>query len=145
MTLVRGSGSALLDQIVAERMARRKIWSQPVVKKSTYKQPLQETDITAFGPAKVAEILHIVALYFGISERDICSNRRFKEIVFARHVTFYLCRHLTLNSLPEIGRRLHGRDHTTVMHGVNGMEGLIKTDEKLAADIATLTEMLEFE
>ena len=55
----------------------------------------------------------------------------------------YLCKQLTSRSLPEIGRRFGGRDHTTVMHGVRRIEGLKQTDGQIAEDIEMLRRALE--
>jgi chromosomal replication initiation ATPase DnaA len=101
--------------------------------------PLFEFEI---GRLQIAEIIELVATYFGVTVLDIFSHRRGSIVTFARHVVFYLCRHLTPLSLPQIARRIGDRDHTTIMHGSHRIEKLIKTDEKLAADIATLKEML---
>ncbi len=55
----------------------------------------------------------------------------------------YLCKHLTSRSLPEIGRRFGGRDHTTVMHGVRRIEELKSTDGQIAEDVELLRRALE--
>jgi len=55
----------------------------------------------------------------------------------------WLSKHLTTRSLPEIGRRFGGRDHTTVMHGVRRIEELKASDSQLAEDIELLRRMLE--
>lgn len=54
---------------------------------------------------------------FGISKRELRSNRRNREIVFARQFIMYWTARLTEMSLPQIGRLMGGRDHTTVLHG----------------------------
>ncbi len=55
----------------------------------------------------------------------------------------YLCKNLTSRSLPEIGRRFGGRDHTTVMHGVRRIEELKVTDGQIAEDVEMLRRALE--
>lgn len=71
---------------------------------------------------KVIEIKRAVADYFSIEPHDLdCACRRLPTIR-PRHIGMYLCRKLTLHSLPEIGRRFGGRDHTTVLHACNKME-----------------------
>ena len=55
----------------------------------------------------------------------------------------YLCKQLTTRSLPEIGRRFGGRDHTTVMHGVKRIEELKVQDSQIADDIELLRRSLE--
>ncbi|HEV8027196.1 MAG TPA: helix-turn-helix domain-containing protein, partial [Stellaceae bacterium] len=60
-----------------------------------------------------------------------------------RQVAMYLCKQLTPRSLPEIGRKFGGRDHTTVMHAVRKIEELRGNDRTLAEDIELLRRMLE--
>jgi chromosomal replication initiator protein len=55
----------------------------------------------------------------------------------------YLAKSLTLRSLPEIGRRFGGRDHTTVLHAVRKIEGMVTTDTELAGEIDHLKRMLQ--
>lgn len=94
-----------------------------------------------FGP-KVEFIVRTVAKHFGISTADILAMRRTAKFVLPRQVAMYLAKTLTLRSLPEIGRRLNGRDHTTVLHAVRKIERLIKIDPDLAARVKALTKEL---
>jgi len=55
----------------------------------------------------------------------------------------YLSKTLTLRSLPEIGRRFGGRDHTTVLHAVRKIEGLVNSDNALAEEIEILKRQLQ--
>jgi chromosomal replication initiator protein len=55
----------------------------------------------------------------------------------------FLCKRLTTRSLPEIGRRFGGRDHTTVMHAIKRIEELTQTDSQLADDVEMLRRSLE--
>ena len=64
------------------------------------------------------QIARQVAAKHGVSVTDLLSARRDRPVAVARHEAFYRCRHETTLSLPEIGRRFGGRDHTTVLHGV---------------------------
>lgn len=66
----------------------------------------------------VAEIIRVVADTFGVHVRDVISERRSAHIIDARQAAMWLCRRLTHHSLPAIGQRFGGRDHTTVMHAV---------------------------
>ena len=59
-----------------------------------------------------------------------------------RQMAMYLAKQMTNRSLPEIGRRFGGRDHTTVMHGVRKIDSLLATDEQIARDVETLTRKL---
>jgi chromosomal replication initiator protein len=60
-----------------------------------------------------------------------------------RQVALYLAKTLTLRSLPEIGRRFGGRDHTTVLHAVRKIEGLVGNDMALAEEIEILKRQLQ--
>ena len=70
------------------------------------------------------------------------SSRRTANVVRPRQIAMYLAKTLTLRSLPEIGRRFGGRDHTTVLHAVRKIENLSDTDKVLADEIETLKRML---
>jgi chromosomal replication initiator protein len=59
-----------------------------------------------------------------------------------RQIAMYLAKVLTLRSLPEIGRLFGGRDHTTVLHAVRKIEGLVQGDKALAEEIEVLKRML---
>lgn len=65
----------------------------------------------------VDEVIRAVCIVFDVSGTNIRSMRRTADVMKPRHVAMALCRRLTLKSLPEIGRRMGGKDHTTVLHG----------------------------
>jgi chromosomal replication initiation ATPase DnaA len=90
----------------------------------------------------VAAIQAAVAKYFNVGVTDLLSGRRHKDIILPRHIGFYLCRKLTLQSLPDIGRRFGGRDHTTVMHAVHKVTGLLEKDPSIAAAIDAIKQEL---
>ena len=71
------------------------------------------------------------------------SARRARAVARPRQVAMYLAKQLTTRSLPEIGRKFGGRDHTTVMHAVKRIEELRQMDASLAEDIDLLRRMLE--
>lgn len=71
------------------------------------------------GKLKVEDIQRVVALHYGTSREDLLSGKRTAPVVKTRQVAMYLCKLLTGRSLPEIGRRFGGRDHTTVLHAFN--------------------------
>ena len=64
-------------------------------------------------------------------------------MVRPRQVAMYLAKTLTLRSLPEIGRRFGGRDHTTVLHSVRKVEQMMRDDNELSQEIELLKRMLE--
>lgn len=74
---------------------------------------------------KINEIIRIVANAFSISELELLSQRRTKNVITARQVLYWLCREVTPYSLPEIGRCFGGRDHTTILHGIRKIDNLI--------------------
>lgn len=71
---------------------------------------------------------------------DMKSVRRTAAIVNARQIAMYLAREITSRSLPEIGRRFGGRDHTTVLHAVRKIEARIKSSAELASQIQRIKE-----
>jgi chromosomal replication initiator protein len=91
----------------------------------------------------IEEIQKKVAQHFNIRLADMHSARRARNVARPRQVAMYLAKQLTTRSLPEIGRKFGGRDHTTVMHAVRRIEELRQTDASLAEDIDLLRRMLE--
>ena len=91
----------------------------------------------------IEEIQKRVAEHFNIRLADMHSARRARAVARPRQVAMYLAKQLTSRSLPEIGRKFGGRDHTTVMHAVRKIEELRETDAAFAEDIDLLRRMLE--
>lgn len=91
----------------------------------------------------IEEIQKKVAAHFNIRLADMHSARRARNVARPRQIAMYLSKQLTTRSLPEIGRKFGGRDHTTVMHAVRRIEELRRTDANLAEDIDLLRRMLE--
>ncbi|MBV8765010.1 MAG: chromosomal replication initiator protein DnaA [Hyphomicrobiales bacterium] len=91
---------------------------------------------------RVEEILKLVSAHFNVTRADLLSSRRTASVVRPRQIAMYLSKTLTLRSLPEIGRRFGGRDHTTVLHAVRKIEGLIGENPNLKDEIALLKRML---
>ncbi|MBY0611071.1 MAG: chromosomal replication initiator protein DnaA [Beijerinckiaceae bacterium] len=92
---------------------------------------------------KIEDIQRLVANHFNVSRADILSSRRTATVVRPRQIAMYLSKSLTLRSLPEIGRRFGGRDHTTVLHAVRKIEGLVGQDNTLASEVDFLKRMLQ--
>jgi len=92
---------------------------------------------------KIEEIQRIVALRYNVSRGDLISSRRTANVVRPRQIAMYLAKTLTLRSLPEIGRRFGGRDHTTVLHAVRKIESLVGNDGALAEEIETIKRELQ--
>lgn len=91
----------------------------------------------------VEEIQRKVSEYYNIRMSDIIGPKRLRSYARPRQVAMYLCKQLTSRSLPEIGRRFGGRDHTTVMHGVKRIEELKTIDGQIAEDVEMLRRALE--
>ncbi|MEO5972819.1 MAG: chromosomal replication initiator protein DnaA [Sphingomicrobium sp.] len=91
----------------------------------------------------IDEIQTQVAEHFKIRKAEMTSARRAREVARPRQVAMYLSKQLTPKSLPDIGRRFGGRDHTTVIHAVKQIERLRACDAELDADIRLLTRQLE--
>ena len=91
----------------------------------------------------VEEIQRRVSEHYNIRLSDMIGPKRMRTIARPRQVAMYLAKHMTTRSLPEIGRRFGGRDHTTVMHGVRRIEELRTQDSQMADDIEMLRRSLE--
>lgn len=74
-------------------------------------------------------ITDIVAEHFDLTPGDIVGNKRNSKVVFPRQIVMYLCRHMTDTTLKNIGQYLGGRDHTTIMNGINKIEAELETSE----------------
>jgi chromosomal replication initiator protein len=91
---------------------------------------------------KIEDIQKLVATHYNVSKADILSSRRTATVVRPRQIAMYLSKVLTLRSLPEIGRRFGGRDHTTVLHAVRKIDGLVTNDNTLSEEVEMLKRML---
>jgi chromosomal replication initiator protein len=91
----------------------------------------------------IEEIQRKVAEHYNIRLADMVGPKRSRAIARPRQVAMYLSKQLTLRSLPEIGRRFGGRDHTTIMHGVRKIEELMATDSQLNDDLVLLRRLLQ--
>ncbi|MBI1383334.1 MAG: chromosomal replication initiator protein DnaA [Rhizobiales bacterium] len=91
---------------------------------------------------KIEDILKLVSRHYGVSRTDILSQRRHRSVVRPRQVAMYLAKQLTSRSLPEIGRRIGLRDHTTVLHAVRKIDAEIKVDMRLKDEIDELKRFL---
>ena len=92
---------------------------------------------------KIEEIQKLVASRYNVSRTDILSERRTAAVVRPRQIAMYLSKVLTPRSLPEIGRRFGGRDHTTVLHAVRKIERELGEDVALNEEVELLKRMLQ--
>lgn len=86
----------------------------------------------------IERIKSAVASHFNVTRIDLVSERRTVSVVLPRQIAMYLAKTMTGRSLPEIGRRFGGRDHTTVLHSVRKVDALEKRDPAVAAALVTI-------
>jgi chromosomal replication initiator protein len=91
----------------------------------------------------IEEIQRRVAEHYNVRLSDIVGPKRLRTIARPRQIAMYLAKQLTPRSLPEIGRRFGGRDHTTIMHGIRRIEELMATDSQLSDDLQLLPDLVE--
>jgi hypothetical protein len=87
-------------------------------------------------------ISETVAKSYGVTVRDLNSRRVDKAIILPRHMSWTLARKLTERTLPEIGRHMGGRDHTTIMYGIRKIEAEIDADPEIASNYSHLVEAI---
>jgi chromosomal replication initiator protein len=92
---------------------------------------------------RIDDILKVVGRHYNVARADLLSPRRARSVVVPRQIGMYLAKKLTPRSLPEIGRRFGGRDHSTVLHAVRKIEELMKSDDRLAREVALLIRLIE--
>jgi hypothetical protein len=90
----------------------------------------------------VRDIQKMVCKHYGVTMTELLSSRRTANIVKPRQVAMFLCKELTPRTLPELGRRFGGRDHTTVLHAVRKIPRDAFKDASLAHDIVIIREKL---
>lgn len=95
--------------------------------------------------ASPKQIIEEVALYYGIQQTDITGKRRSKDIVMPRQIAMYLLRSELELSFPQIGGHLGGRDHTTVMHGCEKINLLVKSKDPIIHDISEVRQRIHQE
>jgi chromosomal replication initiator protein len=90
-------------------------------------------------PVTAEEITKVVADAFNVSVADLRGDRRTQQVVYPRQLAMYLCRELTDLSLPKIGQRFGGRDHTTVHYAEGKIARLIREDRRAYNLVQDLT------
>ena len=102
------------------------------------------TDIPATqGTAGIDQIVDAAAVQFGIERRLLLARDRRADVTRARHVAMYVARELTGASLPEIGRRMGNRNHSTVLHAVNRVGDALAGDPDLRKAVDNLRQQLD--
>ena len=77
-----------------------------------------------------------------INLQEMLSQRRSRPLARPRQIAMYLAKSITSRSLPEIGRKFGGRDHTTVIHAVKKIDELKENDSKFDEDVNLITQMI---
>ncbi|TXG79705.1 MAG: hypothetical protein E6R14_10550 [Thermomicrobiales bacterium] len=98
-------------------------------------------EMSTTGEDMIARILLVVSRFSGVSQADILSSLRTREVVEARQKALYLAHKLSGKTLPEIGRRFGGRDHTTVLHASRKWQAVSEGDVRVRAELAQLAKM----
>lgn len=91
----------------------------------------------------IDDIQKKVAEHYNVKLADMMSPRRQRTVARPRQVAMYLAKVLTTRSLPEIGRKFGGRDHTTVLHAVRTIDKMVKEDTGMAEDVQMLEKLLK--
>lgn len=92
---------------------------------------------------RIEDIQRVVAQHFNVPRNEMLSNRRTRTVVRPRQIAMYLSKMMTPRSLPEIGRRFGGRDHTTVLHAVRKVEQMKTADTNLSKELELLRRLIE--
>jgi chromosomal replication initiator protein len=132
-----------LEGAVNRLLAHNKLTGQPVTMEMAEREVRDLIRPAEPKRVKIEDIQRVVARQYNVSRADLLSSRRTANVVRPRQVAMYLAKTLTLRSLPEIGRRFGGRDHTTVLHAVRKIEGLVGNDTMLADEIEVLKRQLQ--
>lgn len=130
-----------LEGVLNNVIARTALMGRDVTL-DTVDEALRDLAITGERKISVDDIQKAVALRYNVKVTDMISKRRNKAIVTPRHVAMYLAKTLTTRSLPDIGRRFGGRDHSTVIHAVNKVASLLESGDPLSQDVERLTQDL---
>jgi chromosomal replication initiator protein len=132
-----------LDGAVNRLVAANQLTGEPITV-ALAEKTLQDLIRSRETPrVRIEDILKIVARHYKVPRNELLSSRRSRDVVRPRQIAMYLAKALTSRSLPEIGRRFGGRDHTTVLHSVRKVEQLMAQDGELTQEIELLRRMLE--
>jgi chromosomal replication initiator protein len=132
-----------LDGALNRLLAHNKLTGHPVTMEMAERAVIDLVRPQDPKRVKIEDIQRAVARQYNVSRADLLSSRRTANVVRPRQIAMYLAKTLTLRSLPEIGRRFGGRDHTTVLHAVRKIEQLVGSDTTLAEEIELLKRMLQ--
>jgi hypothetical protein len=126
----------LWQQMRASERLKAALESKPAGGKA--EQPALDEPEPKQQRVRVAGIIKAVAAVYGVTAREIVGDGRQRALIEPRHVAMFLAHGLTKCSLPEIGRRIGGRDHSTVRHGVYKIKEAIRSDAELASRVEAI-------
>lgn len=132
-----------LEGAINRLLAHSKLNNQPVTLEMAEREVRDLVRPQEPKRIKIEDIQKVVARQYNVSRQDLLSSRRTANVVRPRQVAMYLAKTLTLRSLPEIGRRFGGRDHTTVLHAVRKIEALVAKDTALLQEVESLKRQLQ--
>ncbi|MDR2077510.1 MAG: chromosomal replication initiator protein DnaA [Rickettsiales bacterium] len=127
-----------------EGCLRRLFLSQSIMGTKFEKNDLENILADNLAGSKSSESLTIetiqkkVAEYFGISFTDLKSKRRQKDLIIPRHMAMYFSRELTSHSLPEIAKKFNGKNHSTIVHGLNNIRKLMETNQEVSVAVGKI-------
>jgi chromosomal replication initiator protein len=131
-----------LEGAVNRLLANSKLTGQPITLEMAEREMRDLVRTPENRRVRIEDIQRVVARQYNVSRADLLSSRRTANVVRPRQIAMFLAKTLTLRSLPEIGRRFGGRDHTTVLHAVRKIENLVNNDAGLAEEIELLKRQL---
>ncbi|MEE2951153.1 MAG: chromosomal replication initiator protein DnaA [Pseudomonadota bacterium] len=125
------------------QIAFRHSLGQPLTPEAIDGLLAQITRTSAERRVRIEDILKFVSRHYNVTRTDMLSARRTRTIVRPRQIAMYLAKTMTPRSLPEIGRRFGGRDHTTVLHAVRKIEAERGKDEAFSEELDLIRRMIE--
>ena len=134
---VRELEGSLIKLAAASELERQPITLEFAIR--ALKDLLGQGDEIKASPKK---IITSVCEYFNIEAPDILGTKRIKELVYPRQLVMLIMRDYLKMSYPQIGDQLGGKDHTTIMHGVNKIETLLKTNQQVETDLRSIKKLL---
>lgn len=118
--------------VTARRLAGRVIYKGPI---GPHKPALSR--------CRFRRIVSVVSANTGIPASDIVGPRRLVPLIMPRHLVCYMARRITRLSSPQIGRKMGGRDHKTILYAIDKVERMASADPDLRARIETLIAVVE--
>ena len=101
------------------------------VTREVVENALADFNVVNAGIITPSTIITLVEKHFNLKENSLVSSKRSKDVAFARQIAMYIMRELTEMSTPKIGQELGGRDHTTILHGIEKIERDINNDSTI--------------